>query len=126
MIGYYLIEITPTLKDDTLDKNGVVTKKGTKTLSKTALLELGTQSDANPMNITHLRPSLNGQKFIVEMDTSVNKTDMTSKMSEHLTWSKSQANTNTTFTKFAGSNREAMRQTVLQYLKDNSVDWEII
>jgi len=126
MSAYYLVEIDTILTDDTVDEEGVVTEVGTKNLARNALLELGMLTDSNPVNITHLRSSLDGQKIIVEMKTAtaLTKSEAADKLAELLPWTSQQISDNTTFTKFAGDNWNGRRLTAVQYLIDNKEEWE--
>ncbi len=123
--NYYLVEIDTVLTDDTVDGDGVVTEIGTKNLAKNALLELGRLTGL-PHTVTHLRPSLDGQKIIVEMQLAeaLTKSEACDKLAELLPWTSQQISDNTSFTKFAGDNWESRRVTAVQYIIDNVAEWE--
>ena len=122
--GYVLIEIDIPLTDDTLDEDGNVVDVGTKNLAINALLQLGTQTGL-PHQITHLRASSNGQKIIVEVQSSiaVTKAQACKKLATLLPWTAEQISNNSSFTKSPGDNWEERRQATIAYIKAHKVAW---
>ena len=123
--GYCLWAITTELTEDTI-VDDVVTEEGTKTLAPRALLELGKQSDTNPCHVTHLRPSINGQKYIVEIYTASKPTALQfyTKLAELLPYTAQQISDNSNFLVSPGDTWEKRRQATVAYLIKNKEEWE--
>ena len=123
--GYAVWSITTALTEDTLDEDGNVTELGTKSLAKNAVLLLGTQSGL-PHIVTHIRPSLDGQKILIDitLEEKITKAEAVEKLAEFLPYTEQQISNNSTLQVFSGANREARRLAAVQYLIDNSEDWE--
>ena len=110
--GYVLIEIDTPLTGEQ------------KQLAKTALLQLATQAGL-PHQITHLRPSSDGQKVIVEAYASnaVTKVQACNKLATLLPWTAEQISNNTAFTRSPGDNWEERRQTTVAYICNHKSEW---
>ena len=123
--GYVLIEIDTPLSDDTLNEDGNVVEVGQKNLAINALLQLGTQSGL-PHQITHLRTSSDGQKIIVEAQSSVavTKAQACNKLATLLPWTAQKISDNVTFTKSPGDNWEERRQATVTYIKGHKAAWD--
>jgi len=123
--SYVLWAITTPLTDDTIE-DGIVTEEGTKTLAKNALLELGRQYSPNPCHVTHLRPSIDGQKYIVELCTPVvpTATLFYNKLAELLPYTAEQIAGVSNFTVSPGDNWEERRKATVDYLINNKEEWE--
>lgn len=122
--GYVLIEIDTPLSDDTLDEGGNVIEVGQKNLAINALLQLGTQT-GKPHQITHLRASSDGQKIIVEAESSVSvtKEQACNKLATLLPWTAEQISNNSQFTKSPGDNWQERRQATVAYIKAHKAAW---
>lgn len=123
--AYYLITINQVLTEDTIDEEGVVTP-GQKSLIKTALLELGRQ--AGPAHkVTHLKPSVDHQKIIVEMEraTQPAKAQFCNKMAELLPWTSETISNKTTVTRLGGNNStyEESRQAAMAEIASDKEGW---
>lgn len=123
--GYCLWSITTALTDDIVDEDGVVTTEGTKTLARRVLLELGTQSGL-PNLVTHLRPSLNSQKWIIQLESPVTPTATLfyNKIAELLPYTAEQIAGVSNFVVSPGDTFEERRQATVDYLIENKAEWE--
>ncbi len=116
--GYFLITITTPLTDEQ------------KLLVRDALLSMGTQSDPQPARITHMRFSNDKQQAIVEVTVNSipTKVQVVAKLAELLPWSEATISDNSTFTVFGtpAEDREDSRLATIQFLKDDSEEWEVV
>jgi len=112
--GYAVIEITQALTGPQKQK------------LRAALRALGSQSDASPARITHMRARLDNQAVLLELvvPTQITKNDFINALATELGISRAMLDAKTNLTAFPGADWEARRQAAVAYLKANAAAWE--
>ena len=122
--GYARIVISTPLTDDLLDEEGNVIEEGTKTLVRQALLSLG--SHHGPPNlITAIRPSLDYQSFILELEWEhrLRLLEVLDVLVEYVGWTMGEAAAATQLFDTRGWDWEEQRQEVDDYLIADKDEW---